>query len=126
MRAFWFLALFMGTLGACDKVEKAPPPNLEKYKEDTTLMLKVVNKFVDEPDVNRLHKVAVATQQTRVLACADYNNECNLYGEIMTTIIGASSDGTISPQERQEMKKQLAKLKLAVDEGVRKLQRGEN
>lgn len=121
--ALSFLAGTLVFICGCTEAERPAPPTIEKYQDDTSLMLKVVRKFIDEKDAKKLHEVAVATQQTRVLACVDYNGECNQYGELMTAIIGASADGMISPEEHQQMEREFRSLKKAIDEGMRRLQR---
>ncbi|MEY4617549.1 MAG: hypothetical protein RJB66_2509 [Pseudomonadota bacterium] len=105
----------------CTEPVKSQPPKIDKYKEDTFLMLNIIRKFVGETDANKLHKVAVATQQTRVIACADYNGECSYYGETLGAIIEASSDGVMTPLERKDLETRSEKLRLLIDEGLRKL-----
>lgn len=113
--------LFMSC--SCTAEKKPPPPSLKQYEQDTKLMMELGKKFIDESDPQKLHEVAVATQQTRVMSCFDYNNECRLYGELVTKVIDASSDGTVTPAERQGLLNALAGLRSAVDEGISKLQR---
>lgn len=96
-------------------------PSLAKYQEDTNLMLNIANKFLYEPDPKKLHKVAVATQQTRVLGCSNIAGECDLYGKFLSKIIESSSDGNINPTERQELELILAQLKSSIKEGQNKL-----
>ncbi len=102
---------------SCTK-EKIITPTLEKYKEDTELMLNICSKFQLELDPNKLHKVAVSMQESRVISCANFNNECNIYGDFLNIAVEVSSDGIITHEERKKMELQLLNLKAAIKEGL--------
>lgn len=116
-----FAFIFFLGLVSCTEEMKTPPPPIEKYQEDTTLMLKILRKFASEHDINRLYTVAVATQQTRPIPCADYNGECSYFGETLAEIIRASSDGNMSASERMSLERRIEKLRVMIDDGTRKL-----
>jgi hypothetical protein len=96
-------------------------PNTQKYLEDTELMINISSKFLYENNADKLHKVAVATEQSRVLPCADFNGECSLYGKFIAKCIDVSADGIISSAERRELEMIQAELKGAIKEGLNKL-----
>ncbi len=107
----------------CTEEQKSSPPDIAKYTADTNLMVNVAQKFIDDPDAKKVHEVAVATEQTRAMACFDYNNECTLYGELISKIIATSADGTVTPAERQSLLQDLAELRSAIKGGLNKLRR---
>jgi hypothetical protein len=114
------MAFLLLLLPACTPKEKASP-DYTKYLSDTELMLNITQKFAFEPDAQKLNKVAVATQQTRVVSCTDFNDECSLYGKFLSNIIEYSDDGTINPEERKKMELQYNQLNAAIKEGRWKL-----
>lgn len=95
--------------------------NPKKYHDDTELMLNISSKFLFEPDANKLHQAAVATEQSRVIGCADYNGECTFYGKFIAKCIEISADGTITSEERKELEILQAQLKGSIKEGRKKL-----
>lgn len=105
----------LGWLSGCTENEKLP--NEAKYISDTTVMLTVSNKLSQEPDVRTLHRVAVDTESLRLVTCADYHGECDLYGEFLSTTIDVSKDGDLSSDDRARLQKMNADLKKTVAEG---------
>lgn len=85
-------------------------------------MMNICQKFVnDEGDIKRLHDAALAVQTRRVIACADYNGECSLYNECVSSVIQASKTNKISMDDRKKLKEISADLNKAVREGREKL-----
>lgn len=129
-RIFYAILLVLVCLAvACtetNKKEASYHPSLEKYKEDTALMLNVSQKFKEERDIQTLRKVAVSIQQSRAMACRDFNKECQIFSDYMNLVIAASEDGIISPSEHREMFNEIERLRKAVRDGVNILQREEN
>lgn len=101
--------------------EKAVKPEPRKYIEDTEFMLNISNKFLYENDAKKLHKVAVATEQARVVSCADFNGECSLYGKFIAKCIEVSADSNITSEERRELELIQSELKGAIKDGRNKL-----
>ncbi len=88
-------------------------PSLEKFNEDSKLMLNISRKFANEKEAKKLNKAAVATQQARLITCVNVIGECDAYGEFISKVIKSSDDGKITSQERKEMlsdQRKLAKL----------------
>lgn len=96
-------------------------PTEADYARDTKLMVNICERFAHEKDAKALHKAAVATAYARVVNCLDYNNECNLYGQFLTLTTNVSKDGSITSEERIQMRKHLDELKTAVSDGKIKL-----
>lgn len=84
-------------------------------------MKNIATKFANEPDAKALHKVAVATQQSRLISCINVIDECNLYGKYISLIINSSSDGIISASERATIKTKLKQLISALAKGEKHL-----
>lgn len=106
----------------CTDTSKTSLPDKKKYEDDGTLMVNICKKFSEEPDPKKLNTAAVAVQAARVVSCANYNEECNIYGRCLTEVIQASKDGNISSSERSDIKKIATELKAAVTEGISKLE----
>lgn len=112
------VVLVQGCTGDTDKVL----PDMGTYEKDGALMVNICQKFADEPDGKKLNKAAVAVQAARVISCANFNEECNIYGRCLTQSIDASKDGDISARDRAELKKTVSDLKAALSEGKTKLE----
>jgi hypothetical protein len=109
-------AILILFLASCTE-SKPPLPSKEKYFSDTDLMIKICSKFYQETDASKLHKVAVATQSSRVISCENYFGECNLYGDFLALAISVSKDNELSAEDRNELRLELDKLKLAIQNG---------
>lgn len=116
-----FIFAILIFLISCKEPETKLPSD-SKYAEDTKLMINICEKFAEESDANKLHTAAVNTQYARVVACFDYFGECNLYGQYLSMVVRNSADGSISSEERSEMRKLLKELQQTVNEGKAKLQ----
>lgn len=113
--------LMLSGLTACT-ADSSALPDIAAYGKDSDLMINICDKFVhDEGDGKRLHDAAVGVQQTRVVSCSDYNNECTLYGECLNLVIQSSASGFIQAKDRIKMNDKLAELKTAVAQGRVKL-----
>lgn len=123
MKFYVVCLLCLISLSSCTK-EKPRLPNLDKYEADSDLMVNVCDKFAhDSGDIEKLHKSVIAVQQTRILACLDYNQECNLYGECLTLIMKATQGNKISPEDQKKILEKLKALKKAVSEGKARLRK---
>lgn len=116
-----YLILFLMMTACTPSPESQQLPTEQKYSEDAALMINVCNKFAEEPDANKLHSAALAVQNTRVLACVDYNDECSIYGRFLALAIRVSEGGKISVADRTQMRTTVAELQTAVAEGKSKL-----
>ena len=116
---FFLLVSLLFILGCTSQQE--PLPDLAKYEEDSVLLIKTSEKFANEPDVNKLYKVALAMQTTRTLSCIDFNNECSLFEKFLSATIKMSEKGSLSSDERKELRDLADKIKIAADEGRSKL-----
>lgn len=113
------------SVGCTETEERSSSPSIsvDKYKEDSTLMINVANKFIRETDAKKLHEVVVATQISRAMECRDYNEECNIFRSIMVKLIDFTKDSSYLPEERLILEKELLNLKMAVREGTHKLEK---
>lgn len=119
-----YLAISVLTYVTINCACSGQPKNLpleSKYEEYTTLMMNVGNKFAEETDAKRLHKTAVSTQTIRLITCSDFNDECSLYGKYVSHVVKVSADGTVTPEERSELRAKLGELQKAIDEGKKLL-----
>ncbi len=109
-------------MAGCTAQQK-PTPSLDKYSSETQMMTNICQKFATEPDAQKLHKAAVATQSSRVIACADYNGECELYGKCLALVISASADGNVSGEEQSKINQTLSELRKSIKEGLKQLRK---
>jgi hypothetical protein len=107
-------------LTACTREEQKLPDE-KAYSEQGMLLVNTSQKISDEPDVHKLHEIAKALQQTRTLSCADFNNECSLFGSFLTLSIDLSSKGNMSFAERERLRKLTTEIRVAVETGKLKL-----
>jgi hypothetical protein len=114
------LFLFLSTVICCESKINNVPTYL-KYTEDTNLMLNIIKKFINEPDAKKINKVATAVQQTRIVSCTNYNDECDIYGKLISHLIEYTQDGNLSTEEQKKIEIQFAQLTSAIKEGKNKL-----
>lgn len=116
----WFLVIWMVQV-SCTEKESVRKPQVDKYRADTALMIQVASKFINDPDIKKAHDAAVATQLTRAMSCTDFNGECTMYGSLISHIIDATADGSMSPEEKKALMGELDDLKKVTAEGLHKL-----
>ena len=109
---------YISSLTSFFNSDPQPRPSLQKYKEDTDLLVNICGKLQSELDAEKLHKVAVSMQQAKVVVCINFNNECDHYGAFLKSAVNASSDGVITPEERKELEIHFLALKASVKEGL--------
>jgi hypothetical protein len=109
------------TVTACTGGDDEKLPSESKYDEESTLMANMCKKLSEEPDAKKLHDISRAIQDTRFIACANYNNECNLYGSFLTLAIAVSKDGAVKNEDRDKLRSQCSDLRNAVQDGQAKL-----
>lgn len=116
-------ALTTLTTSCTSKTESLPDgkPDEKKYADDADVLVKTSQKFADETDVRRLHEIAKAMQTTRTLACIDYNGECTLFGKFLSHAIRLSAKGSLTASERKELRDRASEIRLAVENGKRKI-----
>ena len=115
------LALYL--FASCTEKGPTSSPQVINYESDTALMIQVASKFINDANAERVHSAAVATQLTRAMSCTDYNGECTIYGSLISHIIEATADNSVTPQEKQKLVEELDQLKRARSEGLVKVQR---
>ena len=112
---FSLLICVVYSLPACNQ-RKKPSISIEKFKEDSLLMLKITNKFANETDGKRLFKASVAVQQSRMLACTNVLKECDMYGKFVSKAIELSRDGTVSLIDRKIMLQMYQELRTEIND----------
>ena len=109
------LALTLGFI-ACTK-DKKRIPEISQYSRQTNLILGVCGKFAQETDIKRLHSAAIATLQSRLVTCSDFNGECSKYGHFVSTVIKDSKDGVMTPSERKDLQDRLKDIQNSIAAG---------
>lgn len=104
-----FILMMLLLLAACTK-EPEKKIDIMDFQKDTRLMVEICSKFANEQDAKRLHKVAVATETTKMFKCFGYSDLCVSYGECLSTVIKASADGQLSGSEKIDIQKRLTEL----------------
>ncbi len=117
----YLLLILAYSITACTP-KPATLPDESKYREDSSLLVNTSQKLVDESDVAKMQTIAMALQTTRTLACIDFNNECSMFGKFLSLTIETTRKGTLTPAERKLLREKAADIRLAVEEGKRKLQ----
>lgn len=115
-----FIAGIIFTLCACTHDEPYIP-SLEKYTEDTNLIINVCNKLSEEHDPVKLRKVILAMQASRTIICTEYNGECALYQEFEQIALNATENGGYEPGAQQKLKAKITELTQTVENGKLKL-----
>jgi hypothetical protein len=122
--SFSILCFLILSIGACTNKQDYTP-EYSTYIKETELMLNISEKFAFEPDAKKLNKVAVATQQSGVRTCTDFNRECNLFGEFLSNTIKFSQDGILTTEERKKLEINFNQLTAAIKEGRFKLKQNQ-
>ena len=86
-------------------------------------MLKISGKLASENNGQRLHKVAVATQTSRIINCMDFNGECNQYLAFLSAAVRHSQDGELTDLESSDLEERVVQLKSAIVEGRAKIKK---
>lgn len=122
MRIFFVFLSFV-FLAACTE-ENTYKPTLNKYIEDTDLMINICRKFSEERDPAALRRVILAMQSARTITCTDYNGECKLFHEFESLALSLAAESTYNSGSQAKLKSKLSELISAVDEGKKKLLAG--
>lgn len=110
---FLLSAFVLGFTMACTR-ESSPHITEGDFKKNTELMLNVSDKFLNESDIERLHKVAVDLQLSRAIVCQDVGRECTVYLNFINKLIEYTKDGHLSPSEKTFLEKKRQELAEAV------------
>ena len=108
-----YLGIFLMFLVSCTQKD-APKMSVEEYDKNTQLILQVSEKFMDDPDVEKLHKVIVDFQFSRAVTCDDVDGECRKYSNFLQMLIDDSKNGEFSPEERVAHVKAFVDLKKSI------------
>ncbi|MCB0363462.1 MAG: hypothetical protein KDD35_12105 [Bdellovibrionales bacterium] len=113
---FLLSAFVLGFTMACTR-ESSPHITEGDFKKNTELMLNVSDKFLNESDIEKLHKVAVDLQLSRAIVCQDVGSECTVYLDFINKLIEYTKDGHLSPSEKTFLEKKRQELAEAVKKG---------
>ena len=83
----------------------------------------VVTKILDEPDYQKMHKIALAVESARAISCTTVTEECNLLGKILNRIVFATQTGPLSMDERINLFKWVAELDKEGQKGIKVLEK---
>ena len=108
MKNLTILALFFVIFG-CSKPEK-PKLTVEQYVRQVNTIRGVVVKILDEPDFQKMHKIALAVESARAVSCISVAEECNLLGKILNRIVYATQTEPLTIEERINLFKMVAEL----------------
>jgi hypothetical protein len=89
-------------------------------------MLQILTKFANDPNVAKMHEIAIGTQTVQPINCIDYNQECNLYYEGLKYVVNYSKDGVMSASEKEHLNQILTDLKQASSDGQNKIRTQKN
>lgn len=123
MKFVFFSILTLIFVGCFEENAEQKNIDLTKFKKDTDLMINICEKLSHENDAGKLHKVAVATQTSRVVNCTDVAGECSLYLEFLSTAIKSSEDGDLSEIESVDLQERVKQLREAIEKAKIKIRK---
>jgi hypothetical protein len=110
--------LFISLLIQCTSKKKKPSLTIKEYKKQSVLLVGSVSKLMSESSIERMHNMTVALQQSRAITCFEVDEECKIYGKIISKMIKFSKDKKLSPQERIELQADFKKMVMALKKSI--------
>ena len=84
-------------------------------------MIHVAGRLNEERDAKAMHRTIIGLQASRVIACDDFKNECNIFNDYIKIALEASEGDKLPEGTQAKLRGKFDELLKAVESGREEL-----
>lgn len=105
---------------SCFKDER-PKITMAQCKKQTIVMTGILNKILNEPDIQKMHNLARSVEESRAVDCTPVLEECNEYYQLLNKITFVTKNKTLSSENKVLLFKMFNDFKVSLIKAEQKL-----